>query len=123
MDRSAPHRASQPASSNRRLYVWYGVLFFILGVIIFRLFYLQIIRHDYYQQAALNDQQKQYTIAAERGIIQAHQGNSIVPLVLNEKLYTLYADPTLVKHPADDALKITKITKGDANRYADLMKA
>jgi cell division protein FtsI (penicillin-binding protein 3) len=109
-------------SSNRRLYVWYGILFFILGVIILRLFYLQIIRHDYYQKAALNDQQKQYTIAAERGIIQAHQGGSVVPLVLNEKLYTLYADPTLVKHPADDALKITAITKGDPAKYADLMK-
>jgi cell division protein FtsI/penicillin-binding protein 2 len=93
-----------------------------LGVIIFRLFYLQIIRHDYYQTAALNDQQKQYTIAAERGVIQAHQGNSVVPLVLNEKLYTLYADPTLVKHPADDSLKITAITKGDVSKYANLMK-
>ncbi len=122
MDRSAPQRTGKPASSNRRLYVWYGVLFFIIGIIIVRLFYLQIIRHDYYQRAALSDQQKQYSIAAERGIIEAHQGSSIVPLVLNEKLYTLYADPTLVKHPADDALKLTAITKGDTATYANLMK-
>ena len=87
-----------------------------------RLFYLQIIRHDYYQKAALSDQQKQYIIEPQRGIIEAHQDSGDVPLVLNEKLYTLYADPTLVKHPADDALKLSRITKGDSLKYADLMK-
>jgi cell division protein FtsI/penicillin-binding protein 2 len=117
MDRAAPK-----ASSNRRLYIWYGVLFFIFAVIIIRLFYLQIIRHDYYQKAALNDQQKQYSIAADRGNIDAQQNSGSVPLVLNEKLYTLYADPTLVRHPADDARKIASITMGNANDYTQLMK-
>lgn len=117
-----PPKAGHSASSNRRLYVWYGVLFFIIGIIIVRLFYLQIIRHDYYQKAALNDQQKQYVIAPERGIIQAHQGGEVLPLVLNEKLYTLYADPTLVKNPTIAAAKITGITKGDSNQYDSLMK-
>src|SRR3982751_4577468 len=114
MDRSAPPKAGKPASSNRRLYVWYGALFFIIAVIIIRLFYLQIIRHEYYQKAALNDQQKQYSIAADRGIIQAHQGSNLVPLVLNEKLYTLSVAPPRVKPPADDAVKIAAITKADA---------
>jgi cell division protein FtsI/penicillin-binding protein 2 len=121
MERNPP-KAGGSASSNRRLYVWYGVLFFIIAVIIVRLFYLQIIRHDYYQKAALNDQQKQYVIEPERGIIQAHQGSDVLPLVLNEKLYTLYADPTLVKSPGSDAAKITAVTKGDSGKYSDLMK-
>ena len=122
MDRTASPRPAKPASSNRRLYVWYGVLIFIIAVIITRLFYLQIIRHDHYQQAALNDQQKQYSIAAERGVIVAHQGSSLVPLVLNEKLYTLYADPSLVKHPVNDSQKLAVITKGDSAKYIELMK-
>jgi cell division protein FtsI/penicillin-binding protein 2 len=122
MDRTAPPRAARPASSNRRLYAWYGAIFFILGIVILRLFYLQIIRHDYYQKQALNDQQKQYVISAERGTIEAHQGSGLIPLVLNEKLYTLYADPTLVKDPAGDAQKMTAITKGDAKAYTGLMK-
>jgi cell division protein FtsI/penicillin-binding protein 2 len=117
MDRAAPK-----ASSNRRLYIWYGVLFFIFAIIITRLFYLQIIRHDYYQKAALSDQQKQYTIAADRGTIEGQQNSGAVPLVLNEKLYTLYADPTLVKHPSSDAQKIAAIAKGNAADYAALMK-
>ena len=93
-----------------------------MGIIILRLFYLQIIRHDYYQAQALSDQQKQYVITAERGTIEAHQGSGLIPLVLNEKLYTLYADPTLVKEPASDAQKISTITKGDSKQYANLMK-
>lgn len=121
MDRSTP-RGRAPASSNRRLYVWYGVLFFIIGIIVLRLFYLQIIRHDYYRQQALNDQQKQYSIAADRGIIEAHQGTSTVPLVLNVKLYTLYADPTLIKNPQQSAAKISAITHGDAATYAKQMQ-
>jgi cell division protein FtsI/penicillin-binding protein 2 len=122
MDRTAPPRAARPASSNRRLYVWYGAIFFIFGVIILRLFYLQVIRHDYYKAQALSDQQKQYVIAADRGTIEAHQGSGLIPLVLNEKLYTLYADPTLVKHPATDAQKMAAVTKGDTAQYAKLMK-
>src|SRR5471030_1655381 len=100
------------ASSNRRLYIWYGALFFIIAVIILRLFYLQIIRHDYYQRAALSDQLKQYTILPDRGTILAHQGSDTIPIVLNERLYTLYADPTLVKNPAGTAVTLSAITKG-----------
>jgi cell division protein FtsI/penicillin-binding protein 2 len=109
-------------STNRRLFIWYAAIIFVIGVIILRLFYLQIIRHDYYQKAALNDQLKQYTIAADRGIIEAHQGNDIVPLVLNQKLYTLYADPSLVKNAPDAAAKITKIIHGNASDYISKMK-
>src|SRR6478609_4602389 len=110
-------------NTNRRLTIWYAVLLAIIGIIIFRLFYLQVIRHDYYQRAALSDQLKQYTIAPERGIIEAHQGDSVIPLVLNQKLYTLYADPTLVKNPSDNAIKLSRITHGDASVYAQAMQA
>ncbi len=79
---------------------------------------MQIIRHDYYQKAAYADQLKQYSIAPDRGIIEAHQGSGLQPIVLNEKLYTLYADPSLVKNAADDALKLANITHGDASQYA-----
>jgi cell division protein FtsI/penicillin-binding protein 2 len=63
------------ANTNRRLLLWYAAVIFIIVLIIIRLFYLQIIRHDYYQKAALSDQLKQYSISADRGLIKAHQGN------------------------------------------------
>ena len=122
MDRP-PLKARLSLSSNRRLYLWYGALLFIIAVIIFRLFYLQIIRHDYYQKKALNDQLKQYSIAADRGLIEAHQGSGIVPLVLNQKLYTLYADPTLVKNPIGTAAELAAATNGNSQKYTTLVKA
>ncbi|HET7827622.1 MAG TPA: penicillin-binding protein 2 [Candidatus Saccharimonadales bacterium] len=121
MDRS-PSRGKPALSSNRRLYLWYGALLFIIAVIILRLFYLQIVRHDYYQTKALNDQLKQYSIAPSRGLIEAHQAGGVVPLVLNQQLYTLYVDPTLVKNPTATADKLAVVTGGNAQNYTSLVK-
>src|SRR5215468_4759457 len=77
---------------------WFFVLITcVVGIFWVRAFYLQVIKHDYYRLAAQSDQLKEYQIPAPRGIIQAHNGDDVVPIVLNQKLYTLYADPTLVK--------------------------
>ncbi len=100
-------------NTNRRLLIWYAAVILVIIIIILRLFYLQIIQHDYYQKAAQNDQLKQYTIAPERGIIKAHQGPDTVPLVLNQKLYTLYADPSLVKNSSVSAAKLSPIINSD----------
>ena len=72
-------------------------------------FYLQVIKHNYYQQAANSDQLKQYEIPAQRGMIEASSGGQVIPLVLNQTLYTLFADPPLVKNASDDANQIQKI--------------
>jgi len=110
------------ASANRRLYVWYGILLFIGVVVIFRLFYLQVIRHDHYRKAALSDQLREYSITPDRGIIEAHDASGVVPLVLNEKLYTLYGDPSFIKNPADDAKAIAGVTGGNVSDYEQLLK-
>lgn len=102
--------------------IWYGLLILIIAVIVARLFYLQVIRHDYYKQAALSDQLKEYSIAPERGIIEASESGNIVPLVLNQKLYTLYADPTIVKNAQVSASEVAAITHGDVSHYQQLMQ-
>jgi penicillin-binding protein 2 len=109
-------------SANRRLQLWYGVLLLIIGLIIIRLFYLQIIRHDHYKEAAYADQLKQYSVAADRGLIEAHEGADTVPLVLNQKLYTLYVDPTLTIDIKAGAEKLAAITHGKAAEYAAAMQ-
>ena len=104
-----------------RIRLWYGLLVLVLVIFGVRLFYMQVIRYSHYKTAALSDQLKQYQIPATRGIIEAHDGNSTVPIVLNQKLYTLYADPTYVKHPDKDAAKIAGIIGGSASQYSQLM--
>lgn len=106
-----------------RIRVWYAFLLVISGIFIVRLFYLQVIRHDYYQQSALRGQLKQYEIEPERGRIMAHNGTSTSPLVLNQTLYTLYVDPKFIKNSAATALGLQKVIGGDASAYEEKMKS
>lgn len=106
----------------QRIRWWYGLLLVVAGVFIVRLFYLQVIRHNYYQTAAFTSQLKQYEIPATRGVITAHSGTTTVPLVLNETLYTLYADPKFVTDPGSAAMEVQKIIGGDASKYEEQMK-
>jgi stage V sporulation protein D (sporulation-specific penicillin-binding protein) len=98
----------------RRLSVWYALLIIIFIVFVMRLFYLQVLRHDFYQKVALSGQLKQYDIPAERGVIRAHDGDQIVPLVLNEQRFNLIADPKLVKDSVKTASSIATITNGNS---------
>ncbi len=86
-------------SAVKRLRLWYALLVSVLVIFGARLFYLQVIKYDYYRSAALSDQMRQYEIPADRGVIRAYDRNQILPLVLNQKLYTVYADPNFVKNP------------------------
>ncbi|MBI4033410.1 penicillin-binding protein 2 [Candidatus Saccharibacteria bacterium] len=108
--------------TNRRLKLWYAVLILILIIFIVRLFYLQVIRHDYYRSTAQATQLKEYEIPAERGVIKAYENGSAVPLVLNQKLYTLFADPGFIKNVDDSAVKLAAITRGDTTAYAKAMR-
>lgn len=109
--------------SVKRVRIWYGLLILVISVFGIRLFYLQVISYGHYRAAALSDQLKQYEIPAKRGIISAHDGGGTVPIVLNQQLYILYADPTYVKRADEAASKIVPIVGGDAAKYAELMKS
>jgi len=107
----------------QRIRVWYALLLLLNAVFIVRLFYLQIIRHDHYQSAALSGQLKEYEIPPERGIIEAHNGETVVPIVLNETKFTLFADPVYVKDAGKAADKIARAIGGSAKEYEDKINA
>lgn len=111
--------AENSPQSIRRTRVVYVVLACIFAVFILRAFYLQIIKYEYYHKAALSDQLKEYEIPAERGKIKAHMGDAVVPIVLNEKLYTIYADPALIKEKDADrvANSLQEHLGGNAGDY------
>lgn len=118
-----PADLKRPPKNNHRLAVWYYLLIILLAIFIARLFYLQVVRYDYYHAQAMADQEKEYTIPAPRGTISALSGNTPVPLVLNEKLYTLYVDPVYVKDVADTARKVASVTGAKADDYQKAMVA
>jgi len=105
-----------------RVRLWYALLLIISGIFIIRLFYLQVIRHNYYRQAALHAQLKQYEIPAARGMIAAHNGDQITPLVLNEPRYTLFADPKYITDVPATALALAGVIGGNASDYEKAMK-
>lgn len=93
------------ASSRTSLLLY--ILIGILGLFAVRLFYLQVIQYGYYKERAYQTQVSKLTIMPERGKIYALDGTTPVPLVLNETVYTVFADPQEVDDiPAiNDALR------------------
>ena len=118
----APKGNNSANNAVMRVRFWYALFLFVIAFFGVRLFYVQIIRYDHYKAAALSDQLKQYTIPSSRGIISVHEGDSTVPIVLNQQLYTLYADPAYVKDPVQDADKVARIVGGSATKYEDAMR-
>ena len=104
--------ASDSDGSNRsvvRIRIWYVALAVLFGIFAVRLFYLQIIKHDTYAKQALSGQMREYEVDADRGTIYAQLGDNTVPLVVNQKLYTIYADPSVIKRPEKVAADIAPL--------------
>jgi cell division protein FtsI/penicillin-binding protein 2 len=81
-------------------------LFLVLAIFLVRLFYIQVINHEEFLAKANQMQISKRTINPERGQLYAKdQNGEIVPLVLNQTVYTVFADPTQVK----DVKKVEKL--------------
>lgn len=83
------------------------IVFAIMVIFVLRLFFLQIIQYGYYTDLANQEQVKRLTIPAKRGLIYALDGNTAVPLVMNQTVYTVFADPKVT----DDDTKIVEVIK------------
>lgn len=125
--------------SSLRLNALQGVIFFLSAVIIGRLFYLQIIKHDHFLQAGLAQRAVLEELSPERGKIYALAGDKnseLYPLASNNIYYDISVDPTKVTRPQnltdifgavlglDDATKaqvLSKIKQTD-RRYESIAK-
>ena len=98
----------------------------VMAIFVMRLFYIQIIQHSYYAEQADGEYIKQFVLHAERGEIYAMDGDRPTerPLVMNERVYTVWADPSVVK----DKPKIVEVlnrvaggnTRKDFAKYLDV---
>lgn len=91
-----------------------AMIFGIMAIFVVRLFYLQIIQHGYYVELANKEQVKRLTIPAKRGVIYALDGLSPIPLVMNQTVYTVFADPQTIKDDAKIISVIKKVAGGNA---------
>lgn len=106
-----------------RIRIWYVLILLVMVFFGVRLFYLQVIRYDHYRKVALQSQLKEYEIPAPRGIIEAHDKDTTLPLVLNETLYTLFVDPKYIENPDISAKKIEATIGGNVKDYVSAMKS
>lgn len=120
---SSNGQMGRPVATVLRARVWYVLVMLIFGIFLVRLFYLQIIRHDYYKQTAAVGHLKEYEVPADRGVIKAHSGSAVVPIALNQTLYTIYADPTLVKKQAQVAETLATELKGPVSDYESKLRS
>lgn len=99
-DKIFTYMATQKIS--RSMYLKVG-LFVILAIFAVSLFSIQIINHDKYLALAEQMQTSKRTINPVRGQIYTRDKNGeITPLVLNQTVFTVFADPTQI----NDAEKI-----------------
>jgi len=112
-----PSRQGPVVEPVMRIRFWYALLLVVSAIFVIRLFYLQVLRHNYYNSAALASQLKQYEIPATRGIIEAHDGDNVLPIVLNQTLYTLFADPKFIKDPHATAEAVQHVIGGQVSDY------
>lgn len=95
----------------------------IMLVFVGRLFYLQVIEHDTYVRLAYEEQVKPLAIPAERGEIYALDGDEPVKLVLNEKVYTLIADPKVISDAGKVIEAVREVAGGNARSNLQEMLA
>lgn len=99
------------------------LLLAIMAVFVGRLFYLQVIKHEYYVAEAAKQQMRQWTLPAVRGEIYAMDGNQPVKLVLNETVYRVFADPKVVEEPERVIDVLRKVAGGNVRKnFTELLK-
>lgn len=100
-----------------------AAILIIAALFVGRLFYLQIIQHDYYVAIAEQEQQSRFVIPADRGMIYAKNGDDPIPLVMNQAVYTVFADPKTITEHAAVAESLRAIAGGNLrDNIEDLMK-
>lgn len=89
------------------------LLLVIVSIFVLRLFYLQVVRHDFYLAEADKTQVSKFTVQPERGAIYALNGETPVPLVLNKAVYTVFADPQEVTNRSSIEEAVRSVAGGD----------
>lgn len=99
-------------TQTRSVYKYFvRLLILVFCVIFFRLFYIQIIQHDYYRDLANSEQIKRLIIPADRGLIYGLDGDLPVKLVMNDTVYKVFADPMIIDQEAKIIETVKEIAK------------
>lgn len=88
----------------------------IVAIFVIRLFYLQIIQHDFYVAQANSEQVKQHALLAERGLLYSYDNGKPVKLVYNETVYTVFIDPKIINAKEEIVDELRKVAGGNVRK-------
>ncbi len=111
-------RNNQEQTIAFRINVLQGIIFLFVFIIIGRLFYLQIIKHDYYVQLGLNQRTVDEEVIPERGRIfslASQSEDELYPLAVNKVFYEIALDPKMITRPQNIADILGKNLEIDVN--------
>jgi len=107
---------------NWRFYFLSVIIFFCFVGVIFRLFNLQILKHNSYQEMAANQQQAYQNIYPERGeiflkdrYIEENSRSLFSPIAINKNFYNVYAVPKDITEKEETAESLALLLGIDAN--------
>lgn len=103
--------------NNKRLKLICTVIFLFAGIIVWRLFSLQILDHNFYSALAAGQHEIYQSLFPERGKILMQEvvstnnsgNNELYPLATNQSLYVVYADPRKIKNAEELAKTLADI--------------
>lgn len=91
-----------------------------MAIFVARLFYLQVVMHSKYVAAARAEQEKRLVIPAKRGEIYMMDDGEPVKAVMNQTVYTMFVDPSVVDKPKEVLAAIREVVGGNTiEGYAD----
>ncbi|HSX14408.1 MAG TPA: penicillin-binding protein 2 [Candidatus Saccharimonadales bacterium] len=114
---------SETRLARRRLGLLLAGSIVVICAIGARLVQLQIFDHGHYLALAKSSQSHKYEVPAKRGQIYVLDGDQKSPLVLNQTLHTIYADPRFVSDKVKTAQAISAITGASSASYEQAMAA
>ncbi len=98
---------------------FFGILFIVAFLVIAsRSYYLHVVQAPKLQDRADQQRQKVVELAPQRGSILDRNGD---PLALSLNAESLYADPKLVKNPAEVAARLAKLLEMDKSELVKLL--
>ena len=104
-----------------RLLVIFVAIFF--SIILFRVFQIQVIKHNSYSVLAQDQHEFSKSIFPERGeiFIKDAYSDSVYPLAVNKQLNLIYAVPVNIKNKKEVAEKLSEILEMDEGEIFDIV--
>ncbi|MBN2105664.1 transpeptidase family protein [bacterium] len=114
------NKNNQGQNCSTHRIVWLGGSFTLITVcILFRLFYIQVLKPDPWRSMAPAQYESRMRLQARRGMIYDRQKNL---LAMDLPGYSLAADPTLVIDIEKTAQAIASVLNGSARKYSRLLE-